>query len=85
MTTPGLYEAATPDIIKNNKGLHLLTMSTPNGQKLQILLEELKDLYGIKWSYTLLSIITNVQKEDWFLRLDPYVLPRFLLSVSSSA
>ena len=71
MTTPGLTEADTPDIIKNNKGLHLLTMSTPNGQKVQILLEELKELYGTKWSYTLLSIMTNVQKEDWFLRLDP--------------
>ena len=68
---PGLFEDATPDIVKNNKGLHMLTMSTPNGQKVQILLEELKDLYGTKWSYTLLHIMTNVQKEDWFLRLDP--------------
>lgn len=28
------------------QGLHLITMSTPNGQKVQIYLEELKELYG---------------------------------------
>lgn len=74
-TAPGLVEDATPqiikDVIKNGKGLHLLTMSTPNGQKVQILLEELKAAYGLSWTNTLLSIMTNIQKEDWFLRLDP--------------
>ena len=28
------------------KGLHLVTMSTPNGKKVQIMLEELKAAYG---------------------------------------
>lgn len=30
------------------KGLHLITMSTPNGKKVQIMLEELKAAYGIE-------------------------------------
>ena len=31
------------------QGLHLITMSTPNGQKVQIMLEELADVYGTTW------------------------------------
>ena len=27
-------------------------MNTPNGQKVQILLEELKDIYGTEWTTT---------------------------------
>jgi glutathione S-transferase len=32
------------------QGLHLITLNTPNGQKLQIYLEELKDVYGTEWT-----------------------------------
>ncbi|SLM41538.1 glutathione s-transferase [Lasallia pustulata] len=53
------------------QGLHLITQSTPNGQKVQIMLEELKDIYGTEWTTTLIDISTNEQKKDWFLRLDP--------------
>jgi len=35
-----LYISETPDEVKNAKGLHLITQSTPNGQKVQILLEQ---------------------------------------------
>jgi len=66
-----LYIAETPDEVKNAKGLHLLTMNTPNGQKVQILLEELKETYGTQWTTTLIDIMTNEQKKEWFLRLDP--------------
>ena len=66
-----LYTDETPADVKNAKGLHLLTMNTPNGQAVQIYLEELKDLYGIEWTTTLINIMTNDQKKDWFLRLDP--------------
>lgn len=38
---------------------------------MQILLEELKDLYNTEWTTTLINIMTNEQKKDWFLRLDP--------------
>jgi hypothetical protein len=33
-----------------HQGLHLITLDTPNGQKIQIMLEELKDIYGTEWT-----------------------------------
>ncbi|KAL8948184.1 MAG: hypothetical protein Q9222_005609, partial [Ikaeria aurantiellina] len=66
-----LYTSDTPSTVKQAPGLHLITQSTPNGQKVQILLEELKDVYGTEWTTTLIDIRTNVQKKDWFLRLNP--------------
>lgn len=66
-----LYTDETPAAVKEAKGLHLITQSTPNGQKVQILLEELKDVYGTKWTTSLINIMTNEQKKDWFLRLNP--------------
>ncbi|KAI9749444.1 MAG: hypothetical protein M4579_006871 [Chaenotheca gracillima] len=71
MSSSSLYGNDTPDAIKNAKGLHLITQSTPNGQKVQILLEELKDVYKTEWTTSLINIFTNEQKKDWFLRLDP--------------
>jgi len=66
-----LYIAETPDEVKNAKGIHLITQSTPNGQKVQIFLEELKEVYGTEWTQTIINISTNVQKSEWFLRLNP--------------
>lgn len=66
-----LYISETPDEVKNAKGLHLITMNTPNGQAVQIMLEELADAYGTEWTTTLINIMTNEQKKEWFLRLDP--------------
>jgi len=66
-----LYISDTPAEVKNAKGLHLITQSTPNGQKVQILLEELADAYGTEWTTTLIDISTNEQKKEWFLRLNP--------------
>jgi hypothetical protein len=63
--------SSTDSYSKNAKGLHLLTMNTPNGQAVQVLLEELKDVYGTEWTTTLVDIMTNDQKKEWFLRLDP--------------
>lgn len=62
-------DADTPP--QDAKGLHLITMNTPNGQAVQVLLEELKDAYGTQWTTTLVDIMTNEQKKEWFLRLDP--------------
>jgi len=48
-----LYTDETPDAIKNSKGLHLVTQNTPNGQKVQIMLEELAAVYpDFKWETT---------------------------------
>ncbi|CAK7214724.1 hypothetical protein SEUCBS140593_002287 [Sporothrix eucalyptigena] len=68
---PSIYADDTPPRIRDAKGLHLITQSTPNGQKVQILLEELADVYGVEWTTTVIDISTNVQKQDWFLRLNP--------------
>ena len=46
MASHALYSPDTPDSVKNSKKLHLITQSTPNGQKLQIMLEELAIKYG---------------------------------------
>lgn len=66
-----LYTDETPASVKEAKGLHLITQNTPNGKKVQIFLEELKDAYGTEWTTTLINIATNEQKKDWFLRLNP--------------
>ncbi|MCJ1349631.1 hypothetical protein MMC31_007872 [Peltigera leucophlebia] len=66
-----LYTDETPASVKEAKGLHLITQNTPNGKKVQIFLEELKDIYGTEWTTTLINIATNEQKKDWFLRLNP--------------
>ncbi|RDW68172.1 glutathione S-transferas-like protein [Coleophoma cylindrospora] len=65
------YDDETPADVKNAKGLHLVTQNTPNGQKVQIFLEELASAYGTEWTTTLINIATNEQKKDWFLRLNP--------------
>ncbi|PYH66416.1 glutathione S-transferase family protein [Aspergillus vadensis CBS 113365] len=69
MTSP--FTSTTPPRIKNTKGLHLLTTSTPNGKKVQILLEELRDKYGLQWTTTLIDLDTDEQKQPWFLALNP--------------
>ncbi|KAG9617692.1 glutathione S-transferase, partial [Aureobasidium melanogenum] len=66
-----LYINSTPSEVSKADGIHLLTFSTPNGQKVQILLEELALLYGIKWTTSFINIMQNEQKEDWYLRLNP--------------
>ena len=54
-TMSHLFEQATPAEVKNGNGLSLITMNTPNGQKIQIMLEELADTYkNIEWSTTLM-------------------------------
>lgn len=66
-----LYISETPKEISSAKGVHLITQNTPNGQAVQILLEELAEKYGTEFTHTVINISTNVQKSEWFLRLDP--------------
>jgi len=52
--------------------LHLYTAGTPNGKKPSILLEELKAAYpGFDYSYERIDILNNVQKEPWFIEINP--------------
>ncbi|KAJ9482557.1 hypothetical protein VN97_g10870 [Penicillium thymicola] len=69
--TKWLYTEITPAAIRNAKGLHLITCLTTNGNKVQILLEELKDIYGLEWTTSLIDIDTDEQKKPWFLKLNP--------------
>jgi glutathione S-transferase len=34
----------------------MITENTPNGQKIQIFLEELADAYGLEWTTTILLV-----------------------------
>ena len=49
----------------------MITERTPNGKKVQNLLEEFKDVYGIQWTASLLDLETDEKRKDWFLRLIP--------------
>ncbi|PQE22951.1 glutathione S-transferase protein [Rutstroemia sp. NJR-2017a BBW] len=71
MSSSSFYLEGTPEDVKNAKGLHIVTQSTPNGKKVQIMLEELNEVYGIDYTHTLINIQTNEQKKDWFLKLNP--------------
>lgn len=46
--------------------IDLYTAGTPNGQKINITLEEL----GVKYNVHKIDIAKNVQKEDWFLKIN---------------
>ncbi|KAH7338999.1 glutathione S-transferase [Rhizoctonia solani] len=63
--------SGAPAALQNEKGLHLLTMPTPNGRKVQTALEELRDVYQTPFSWTFIDISKNIQKEPWFLALNP--------------
>jgi glutathione S-transferase len=54
-----------------NKGIELLTFGTPNGHKISIILEELKEAYGKDYVYQSINIMENIQKEPWFTKYSP--------------
>ncbi|KAH9938451.1 glutathione S-transferase-like protein [Fomitopsis serialis] len=55
-----------------NKPLLLYTSATPNGHKVSVFLEELKAAYGgPDYDVFGINISTNVQKEPWFIKLNP--------------
>lgn len=46
--------------------IELYTAGTPNGQKINCTLEEL----GLKYNVHKIDIAKNVQKEEWFLKIN---------------
>jgi len=52
---------------ESQKKVILYTAGTPNGQKASITLEEL----GIPYEVQAIDISKNVQKEEWFLKINP--------------
>ncbi|KAG8957085.1 glutathione S- transferase, nitrogen catabolite repression regulator [Tulasnella sp. 419] len=51
--------------------LHLYAASSPNGNKVTILLEELKALGKIDYDIRVLNFQKNEQKDPWFLEINP--------------
>lgn len=56
-----------------SKGLELLSLPTPNGVKVTVLLEELKDAYGLSYEAQNIPIAdgNNIQKQPWFTEHGP--------------
>ncbi|KAL8363524.1 hypothetical protein RB601_009338 [Gaeumannomyces tritici] len=63
--------AAEPTGLIAKSGIELLTTGTPNGVKASILLEELKDAYGLEYTYQAIDISKNTQKQAWFTAVNP--------------
>ncbi|CAE6440174.1 unnamed protein product [Rhizoctonia solani] len=49
----------------------LYTVGTPNGHKVSIILEELKDAYRFQYEVRKIDLQKNEQKEPWFLKVNP--------------
>ncbi|KAI0826744.1 glutathione S-transferase C-terminal-like protein [Trametes gibbosa] len=56
---------------REQQPLLLYTAGTPNGHKVSIFLEELKDVHGVSYDVHAIDLGTNAQKQPWFLRLNP--------------
>ncbi|TID23476.1 URE2-nitrogen catabolite repression regulator [Venturia nashicola] len=69
MAAPSFPPRATGT--KATTGVELLTFPTPNGQKPAILLEELKAAYGKDYTVQCITLPQGVQKEPWYLALNP--------------
>ncbi|KAF5387847.1 hypothetical protein D9615_000353 [Tricholomella constricta] len=61
-----------PTMSTSTKPFVLYTAPTPNGFQASVLLEELKTVYpGIDYDVEKIDISKNVQKEPWFIKLNP--------------
>ncbi|KAJ8119564.1 hypothetical protein O1611_g10585 [Lasiodiplodia mahajangana] len=60
-------EMSEPTGLIAKSGIELLTFGTPNGYKISILLEELKEAYGKEYTWQSINIMKNTQKEPWFV------------------
>ncbi|KIY01305.1 uncharacterized protein Z520_02857 [Fonsecaea multimorphosa CBS 102226] len=62
---------AEPTGLIAQSGIELLTFGTPNGLKISILLEELKEAYGKEYTYQAVNILKDTQKQPWYTSLNP--------------
>jgi glutathione S-transferase len=62
---------AEPTGLIATSGIELLTWGTPNGHKISILLEELKEAYGTEYTVQAVNIMKNTQKQPWYTALSP--------------
>jgi len=54
-----------------NAPILLYSMATPNGKKVTVFLDELKEAYGLEYDLETINISTNKQKEPWFIAINP--------------
>ncbi|KAI0204604.1 glutathione S-transferase [Astrocystis sublimbata] len=66
-TPQQVEEMSEPTGFSAKSGIELLTFGTPNGYKVSILLEELKEAYGKEYTWQSVNIMKNTQKEPWFI------------------
>ncbi|KAK4241742.1 P-loop containing nucleoside triphosphate hydrolase protein [Achaetomium macrosporum] len=62
---------AEPSGLIAKSGIELLTFGTPNGHKISVLLEELKEAYGKEYTVQSVNIMKNTQKQPWYTALNP--------------
>ncbi|KAI8284452.1 glutathione s-transferase II [Colletotrichum sp. SAR 10_98] len=60
-----------PSHLIATQGIELLTFATPNGYKANIVLEELKDAYGLKFVAQFIDIGQGMQKDPWYTAINP--------------
>lgn len=66
-----MAEQPEPTGLIAKSGIELLTFTTPNGLKISILLEELKEAYGKEYTWQSVNILKNTQKQPWFTAINP--------------
>ncbi|KAK4233351.1 hypothetical protein C8A03DRAFT_19566 [Achaetomium macrosporum] len=65
---------AEPAGLVAKSGIEFLSAGTPNGHKVSVLLEELKEAYGKDYSVQSINIFDNdkkTQKQPWYTALNP--------------
>ncbi|KAK4099822.1 DEAD-domain-containing protein [Parathielavia hyrcaniae] len=62
---------AEPTGLITKSGIELLTFGTPNGVKVSVFLEELKEAYGKPYTVQAVHIGKNTQKQPWYTALNP--------------
>ncbi|KAI0421588.1 glutathione S-transferase [Xylaria grammica] len=67
VSPPSQEDMSEPTGLIAKSGIELLTFGTPNGYKVSILLEELKEAYGKEYTWQSVNIMKNTQKEPWFV------------------
>lgn len=72
-TSRNMSAVTIPVHVSKPKPFVLYTAGTPNGRKVSVFLEELRAVYGEKVDYDVekIDISRNVQKEPWFINLNP--------------
>ncbi|THH03557.1 hypothetical protein EW146_g10407, partial [Bondarzewia mesenterica] len=56
---------------ESKPAITLYTVTTPNGRKVSVFLEDLKAAYGLQYDTYKIDFSKNEQKEPWFIKINP--------------